>query len=157
MCKAVILAAVTFASAVCGASEASLKAIGLETTDDSGCYITNGEFVAPTIGLMVSAYDDPAIRNDVVIAIIEVAIAAGCDISEADSVGLSPLNAAILFNQPKLVKLLLERGANPERPIVSSRESLNGKNSYQLIDYLVSKGKDLAEVRGLVEENHQKR
>jgi hypothetical protein len=51
-----------------------------------------------------------------------------------------PLNAAILFNQPELIPMLLSKGADPERKIVSAKATLNGMNSCQLADFL-DKGK----------------
>jgi ankyrin repeat protein len=149
----VLAIALALAPLIGNASEASLKAIGLETTDESGCFTTNGTFVSPTISLMVAAYDDPKIKNHVAISIIEVAIKSGCDIEAPDSMGLSPLNAAILFNKPKLVSLLLSNGASPNKPISSPKDYLNGLNSYQLLEFLSSKGKNLGEIKKLLAEH----
>ncbi len=88
----------------------SLASFGLRTTDASGCRLTDGRgFEAPTIVLMAGAYDKlTQVRP------FDTAIASGCDVDEADELGLSPLNAAILYSQPILVERFLQAGADPQ-------------------------------------------
>lgn len=107
---------------------------GLKTTDASGCYLTEGTFTAPTIALMTGAYNDPAVKKDVVLQIIKVAIAAKCKIDEPDEAGMSPLNAAILYNEPELVALYLSNGADPKRKISSKRPWMNNLNSFEFLE-----------------------
>ncbi len=135
------------------ASEKSLKSIGLEASDSTGCYLSNGkEIVGPTIGLMVAAYNDSQtiLKNDQIKKIILGAIESGCDINEPDRMGLSPLNAAILFNQAEMVTILLSKGANPKNKIVSPKPNLNGLNSYQFVDFLISKKQRRPEIKKLL-------
>ncbi|WP_290583129.1 ankyrin repeat domain-containing protein [Ketobacter sp.] len=121
------------------ASEASLKAVGLESTDESGCYLTDGKSIFPTIPTMVAAYDDARVDKNIVLKVIDVAVSAGCDINAPDNQGLSALNAAVLFNNPKLVELLLEYGADPSLRIASQHKNLNGLNTQEFIEYLNAK------------------
>jgi len=62
---------------------------------------------------MAGAFREPSLGPETALKIIDVAIGAGCDIDEPDALGLSPLNAAILYNEPVLVRRFLEGGANP--------------------------------------------
>lgn len=109
----------------------------LKATDHTGCYITDGHGTWPTIGMMVAFYDNPESINQTAVNALKAAIGNGCDINEPDKIGLSPLNASILFNQPILVAILLESGANPEKIIVSRKEKLNGLNTFSFLDLLI--------------------
>lgn len=85
----------------------SLASFGLHTTDASGCHLTDGRgFEAPTIVLMAGAYDKLSEESALALKVIDTAIASGCDIDEPDELGMSPLNAAILYNEPILVQQL---------------------------------------------------
>lgn len=109
---------------------------GLQLTDDTGCYISDGGFVTPTIVLMTGAYNRPALDNDEVLDIINTAITAGCRIDEADEMGMSPLNAAILYNEPDLVALFLRKGADPYLKIASAKPSIDQLNSFEFLELL---------------------
>lgn len=118
----------------------SLASFGLRTTDASGCRLTDGRgFEAPTIVLMAGAYDKLTQEAAVVLKVIDTAIASGCDVDEADELGLSPLNAAILYNEPILVERFLQAGADPQRRIVSTKASINGLDSFEFLRLLESK------------------
>jgi hypothetical protein len=97
------------------ASADSLRSVGMETSDKTGCRLSDGKsVVGSTIHLMVDAYrNHPKLKDETILEIITTAIKAGCDIHEASPSGLSPLNSAILLNHPVLVSLFLENGANP--------------------------------------------
>lgn len=58
-----------------------------------------------------------------------------------DNLGLTPLNAAILFNEPELVSFLISKGSDPKKIIRSPKQYLNGLNSYQLLELLINKDK----------------
>lgn len=109
---------------------------GLQLTDDTGCYVSDGEFVTPTIVLMTGAYNRPALDNGQVLGIINTAIAAGCRIDETDEMGMSPLNAAILYNEPELVALFLQNGADPYLKISSAKPSIDQLNSFEFLELL---------------------
>ena len=113
---------------------------GLKTTDKTGCHITNGDLVTPTISLMTAAYDEhSAIRSRVVLLIIKIAIKYGCPVDKEDDAGLTPLNASILFNEPGLVEFFLKSGANPGRKMVKAGEKYKDFNSYSFFEYMKEK------------------
>lgn len=116
----------------------------VKTIDGRGCLlsVSNGKetLTQSTLDFVASHYDEPGIRRDVLLQVAQTALAAGCpadaDADAADAAGMTPLNAAILFNRPELVALLLTYGADPERPIVRPGKASNGWNSYQLQAFL---------------------
>ncbi len=118
------------------ASSANEIMPGLRLTDETGCYVTNGDFVTPTIVLMTGAYNSPTLDNDEVLDIMNTAIAAGCRIDEADEMGMSPLNAAVLYNEPDLVTLFLRNGADPYLKISSAKLSIDQLNSFEFLELL---------------------
>jgi len=118
----------------------SLASFGLRTKDKNACRLTDGRgFEAPTIVLMTGAYNKLSEEKVVVLEVIDTAINAGCDIDEPDELGLSPLNAAILYNEPALVERFLQAGADPYRKIVSSRTSIDGLDAFEFLHMLMTK------------------
>ena len=103
---------------------------GLRTTDSTGCHMTDGRSTAPTLVTAVELYHDGVFPRERSLKIIDVALASGCGIDEPDEVGSTPLVAAILFNEPELVRLLLQRGADPYRRIVSPLKFTNGLDAF---------------------------
>lgn len=120
------------------ASLESLRSVGIEASGKDGCHLSDGKRVlGSTIGLMVDAYDDhPRLPNETILAVIQTAIDAGCNVNEPNAVGLSPLNSAILLNHPKLVQLLLSNGAKPNLKIESSKKLIDWKDSFELYELL---------------------
>ncbi|MGM3386878.1 hypothetical protein KXR94_04385 [Stutzerimonas stutzeri] len=99
--------------------------------------MTDGkDFEAPTIVLMTGAYDKLSGDKVVVLKVLDTAINAGCDIDEPDELGFSPLNAAILYNEPVLVERFLQAGADPYRRIVSSKASIDGLDAFEFLHML---------------------
>lgn len=118
----------------------ALSSFGLRTTDASGCHLTDGRgFEASTIILMAGAYDKLSQESALALKVIDTAIASGCGIDEPDELGLSPLNAAILYNEPILVERFLQAGADPHRPISSPRRALDGLDSFGFLRLLQTK------------------
>lgn len=109
----------------------------LRTTDKTGCYLTDGEFIGPTIVLATGLYHEPGFPKDRALKIIDVAVSSGCDIEEPDEIGSTPLAASIIYNEPDLVEFLLEKGANPYLKISSSKKYLNGLNSFEIAELLI--------------------
>lgn len=133
------------------ASTDSLRSVGMEASDKTGCRLSDGKsVVGSTIHLMVDAYGNhPKLKDETILEIITTAIKAGCDIHAASPSGLSPLNSAILLNHPVLVSLFLENGANPSLKIAGSKAFLNGKDSFGLYKLLKTR-KDMAEIGRLL-------
>lgn len=132
----------------------SLASFGLRTKDKNPCRLTDGRgFEAPTIVLMTGAYDKLSKDKVAVLKVIDTAINAGCDIDEPDELGLSPLNAAILYNEPVLVEHFLQAGADPYRRIVSSRASIDGLDAFEFLHMLMNKvpNQDRTPLRAVLE------
>lgn len=123
---------------VAGAAQAEdvQKDHGLQVMDERGCVLGNAGMQAPTLTLMAAAYGESEARKDMALAQMKQALEAGCPVDEPDQMGLSALNGAILYNEPVLVKLLLEQGANPKRKIVSPKTTLNGLDSLAFLNVL---------------------
>jgi ankyrin repeat protein len=133
----------------------SLASFGLRTKDKNPCRLTDGRgFEAPTIVLMTGAYDKLSKDKVAVLKVIDTAINAGCDIDEPDELGFSPLNAAILYNEPALVEHFLQAGADPYRRIVSSRASIDGLDAFEFLQMLMNKApsQDRAALRTVLDQ-----
>ncbi|WP_156152627.1 MULTISPECIES: hypothetical protein [Pseudomonas] len=109
---------------------------GLQVIDERGCVLGNASMQAPTLTLMAAAYGESPARKDMALAQMKEALQAGCPVDEPDQMGLSALNGAILYDEPELVKLLLEGGADPRRKIVSPKATLNGLDSFAFLELL---------------------
>lgn len=130
----------------------------IKALDARGCtlQVTNGStvLVRPTLNFVNISYDEPNfISKDHLLRMARAALKAGCPVNDfVDESGLSHLNAAILFNRADLVQLLLEHGADPTLRIASPGRSLDGMDSYALLDKLMkSQGKDRSAVKRLLE------
>ncbi len=136
------------------ANDTTFKSLGLKTTEGNPCYLTNGDFTAPTISLMVAAYSELPNMRHVALTIIDVALKSDCDINLPNNAGLSPLNDAILFNEPKVVDFLLKRGAEPTQTINTNSEELRGLNSYQFIELLETKNPKRKEIQVILQSSN---
>ena len=108
----------------------------LRTTDSTGCHTTDGRSTAPTLVTAVELYHDGEFPRERSLQIIDVALGSGCSIEEPDEVGSTPLVAAILYNEPELVRLLLQRGSDPYRRIASPKQYLNGLDAFGFLQLL---------------------
>ncbi|TBV05921.1 hypothetical protein DNK34_11850 [Pseudomonas dryadis] len=108
----------------------------LQAMDEQGCMLGNATAQAPTLTLMAAAYGESEERKGMALAQMKKALEAGCPVDEPDQMGLSALNGAILYGEPELVKLLLERGADPRRRIVSPKTTLDGLDSFAFLELL---------------------
>lgn len=116
-------------------------AMGLRAVDERGCTL---RFVVdnttmPAILFAVNAYNQPTANNGALLQAIDTAVANGCPVNEIGPDGLTALNAAILYNEPLLVELLLSKGARPEDKIVRPGKNTDGMNSYEFLELLISK------------------
>lgn len=132
---------------------------GLRTTDSTGCHMTDGRSTAPTLVAAVELYHDGEFPRERGLQIIDVALSAGCSIDEADDVGSTPLVAAILYNEPELVRLLLQRGADPYRRISSPKPYMNGRDAFGFLALLQEKlpAENRQAVRAELERYRQER
>ncbi|UCJ18794.1 hypothetical protein K5Q02_10680 [Pseudomonas sp. MM211] len=117
-------------------AEDAQKDHGLQVMDERGCVLGNASMQAPTLTLMAAAYGEAEARKEMALSQMKKALDAGCPVDEPDQVGLSALNGAILYGEPELVALLLERGADPRRKIISPKTTLNGLDSFAFLDML---------------------
>ena len=115
----------------------SEKQTRLRTTDKTVCYLTDSTFTGPTIVLAAGLYHEKWFPEDRALKIIDAALSSGCDIEEPDEVGSTPLVASIIYNEPNLAKILLEKGANPYLKISSPKKYLNGLNSFEIAEFLM--------------------
>ncbi len=109
----------------------------LSYSDKEKCVVTLGNKSSPAVVHFVSGYGLKGIDNEAILKELKSAIKRGCSISAPDNAGVSPLNAAIMFEHPKLVEYLLQKGADPNNRISSHRKSINGMNSFEFIDLLI--------------------
>ncbi|SDH73655.1 hypothetical protein SAMN05216588_1075 [Pseudomonas flavescens] len=109
---------------------------GLQVMDERGCVLGNASMQAPTLTLMAAAYGESPARKAMALTQMKEALEAGCPVDEPDQIGLSALNGAILYDEPEVVKLLLEGGADPRRKIVSPKTTLNGLDSFAFLELL---------------------
>lgn len=121
---------------LCATAAATDYPLGLSARDERGCRLGHGSVEGATLHLMSAAHSDPGFPAGQALAILRRALAAGCDIHEADALGLSPLNAALLYNDAALAAFLLEHGADPAQPIVSPKAALNGLDSRRWLTLL---------------------
>lgn len=147
MKKLIVVVFLIITTQQCWASPESLRSVSIDASGKDGCYLSDGKQVlGSTIGLMVEAYNHhPKLPNQTIESVIQTAIDAGCNLNEKNNSGLSSLNAAILINEPKMVELLLSNGADPKLKIESSKKWVDGKDSFELYEFLKSR-KDMAEM-----------
>lgn len=134
------------------AALSQLSQLGLKYADAQGCSIGDGTFTASTLPFLAAAYNQPGIAPATVLELIGQAIANGCPLAATDDMGLSALNAAILYNELELVRLLLERGADPRLAIASQKPALDGLDSFGWLAYLEQNDRrtDRTAIRGLL-------
>lgn len=145
--------------ALAGSSQAEP---GVRVIDGRGCLLgltAGGQTqTQPTLSFVGANYDEPGMSRKMLLQMAQTALAAGCPADEpVDAGGLTPLNAAILFNRPDLVALLLRYGADPERRIERPGRASDGWNSYLLQAFLKQKRPlDRSAIDRLLEEHRRR-
>lgn len=119
--------------------------LDLQYADEQQCFVIDGDKVLPVMPLLVSVDGLDAVAHEKVVQALEATLARGCDIHQADLMGLTPLNTAILHKNLALMDYLLDQGANPWLEIDSPKETLNGLNSLQFLDLLIARAPNQAE------------
>ena len=116
---------------------------GVEYSDAKECHIKieGQDKTLPVIHALIASRGLPGSNAAELRIAIGTAIANGCDLNEPDIAGLQPLNAAILFNDAEIVALLLEKGADPYRPIHKADSPIDGMNSFQFLEKIQEKEK----------------
>jgi hypothetical protein len=67
------------------------------------------------------------------------------------SAGMAPVHEAILYNNPRYLKVLLSAGADPSIKIVNPDKEYHGYTGYQYLELLESKRKsDFSEIRRIL-------
>lgn len=148
---------IMMASSLGGLSHAIAQANNtqaLRSTDDTGCYLTDGRFTGPTIVLATGLYHEPGFPKEIALKMIRVALSSGCNVEEPDEVGSTPLVASILYNEPALTKMLLDSGADPYLKISSTKKYINGLNAFQVLEFLITNqpSKDRTGLRRLLDQ-----
>lgn len=113
--------------------------MAMEYADAQGCFIIHGDEVRPVLPLLIASDGLGEVQHAQVIAALDAALARGCDIDQPDLLGLSPLNTAILQGNIALVSYLIEHGADPDLPIRSDSESIDGLNSRAFLAELAAR------------------
>ncbi|GGC84181.1 hypothetical protein GCM10007418_00010 [Halopseudomonas salina] len=90
-------------------------------------------------------------------SLLEAAISDGASLTE-DYDGLAPIHQAILFNNPRYTKLLLDSGADIGQRINRPDKSYNGYDAVEYLNYLDQKGKqDFNQLKLVINEKLNKR
>lgn len=112
-------------------------------TDSRQCHIysTSSDISGSLIHALVSehSYSILGLNKKQVLEKLEQAIQCGCSIEKKDLAELTPLQAAILFNDTDMAEFLLKHGADPYARIQFSdtKRKSNGKNSFEFLDLLI--------------------
>lgn len=104
--------------------------------DAQQCYIrTEGsESRQPLIHALIAdrTLPQPLVPPPRFEAALKAAVKRGCNLEERDSAKLTPLQAAVLFNDETAAALLLKLGADPHSRIARPGSPLDGKNAAQM-------------------------
>lgn len=101
------------------------------------------------INFLVSAYGGGGVDNVRVETYITRFVAQGCSINEYDMAGMTPLHAAVLFAQPKLVSILIDNDADVAKKISRSDKRFNGMSPLKFANYL-QVSNDSQELRAII-------
>jgi len=88
------------------------------------------------ISFLVAAYGGDNVDNSRVEAYIIRLIKQGCSVDVLDEEGMTPLHSAVLFNQPDLVKFLLENGADMRKKISRPGKRVDGMQPLKFAKFL---------------------
>lgn len=110
-----------------------------EYSDVYQCYTKSPEGQENIINQLVAAHSIPAIDKIKVRDALQIAIARNCDINELDRAGLTPLAAAVLFNDAEMVEFLLKHDANLHAQIQRPNSPVDKMTVPQFLTYLLER------------------
>jgi len=92
----------------------------------------------PAISFLIAAYGGEHVDNSRVETYITRFIEQGCSVDALDQAGMTPLHAAVLFNQPRLVKFLLDNNADMRIKINRPGKRVDGMQPLKFAKFLLS-------------------
>lgn len=119
---------------------------------ENRCLISIDGKSGALIPFLAAVYNEKGFKTEKVTKHIKSAVTRGCDVNSTDQAGFSALNAGILFNEPGLVRLMLDLGANPQLPISNDSKVFAGLNSFEFINRLISSNKPRPEIEAILKQ-----
>ena len=116
-------------------ADKKLMTLGLKDCDLS---FASNKDTESAISFLVAAYGGDHVDNSRVEAYIVRLVEQGCSINTLDEAGMAPLHSAVLFNQPKLVKFLLENGADMRTKINRPGKGVDGMQPLKFAKFLLA-------------------
>lgn len=139
--RQIILLGISLLTAISSASELDERLTLMQSiryTDDKQCHYAIGEDEAGNIvNMLIAAHSQPGIDSETVLSALNEALKRGCSLNELDRAGLSPLAAAVLFNDADMVRFLLKHGADTSIKIHRPDSLVNGMNTFEFFDWLM--------------------
>jgi len=114
---------------------ADLKLKTFAIRDCNLVFSTNSN-TGPVINFLVAAYGGKEVNNLRVAAYITQFAKQGCDVNAYDQAGMTSLHAAVLFERPQLVKLLLDNKADMRKKIQRSGKRVDGMQPLEFAKFL---------------------
>lgn len=124
-----------------------------EWADEGKCKVYIDGKESPYIPALAALYNKKNYDNNNIKQHIISAVNRGCDVNTTDQSGFSALNAGILFNEPDIVELMLDLGANPKLRIIRPGNS-SGPNSFEFLEMLNSLNRPRKEIEQLLSQKH---
>jgi len=134
-------------------ADIKLRVLGINECNLS---FTEQNDTGSVINFLVSAYGGEGVDNARVEMYITQFVKQGCSINDYDIAGMTPLHAAVLFNQPKLVTLLLENKADVTKKINRSGKRVDGMQPLKFAKYLLTSNNspELKEIIALLQNKN---
>ena len=88
------------------------------------------------LSFLAAAYGSENADNEKIEAYIARFIKQGCSVNAFDKEGMTPLHLAVLYNQPELVKFLLENNAEQRKKIIRPGGIVNGMQPLKFARFL---------------------
>ena len=143
MLFAPLLALVFLSTTVLATPPPAISEVTIRYSDPARCHVqmsNTAPYSMPWIQFLVSehnyslfGFSQQQVKNELISALQR-----GCSIEEHDLAGLTPLQAAIMFNDAEMANLLLKNGADPYALIDRGGKpsKAHGKNSFEFFELL---------------------